>query len=389
MAGKKRQVITSFTMWPRPTFTNIVRTNKNFKSNLNAALLYAHYELSAIDLKKETTKYLKQLSADHPLLKKIKDMHENKFITVGKYMFILNHGGELPEEVMPKLMPALQKVIDEEERKEAAIIKQRKLEEKGGTPLNTVEQVPRSVISIQDRLREKAREVAGEVEGWIDDFCVNKKSTVKSVEDFVNLFKGAELKSPHMRYVRDIFENRVSEITQAAEGKDKDLIEAYSNFTKSELKKYAQFFQNLFKACDMMQEVAKVERAPRKKKPVSHEKIVAKLKFKKDDAALGIVSINPVQILGSKEVWLYNVKTRKLSQYKAADADGLTVKGASLLNFSADSVEKTVRKPAETLAEFKKASKVKLRTFLKDLSTLDIPCGGKVNEHHIILRADK
>jgi hypothetical protein len=62
MAGKKRQVITSFTMWPRPTFTNIVRTNKNFKSNLNAALLYAHYELSAIDLKKETTKYLKQLS---------------------------------------------------------------------------------------------------------------------------------------------------------------------------------------------------------------------------------------------------------------------------------------------------------------------------------------
>jgi len=41
------------------------------------------------------------------------------------------------------------------------------------------------------------------------------------------------------------------------------------------------------------------------------------------------------------------------------------------------------------LADFKKASKVKLRTFLQDLSTIDIPCGGKLNEHRVILRIDK
>ena len=116
----------------------------------------------------------------------------------------------------------------------------------------------------------------------------------------------------------------------------------------------------------MMQEVAKVERAPRKKKPVSHDKLVAKIKYKKEDNTLGIVSMNPVQIIGSKEVWVYNTKTRKLAQYKALDNNGLSVKGASLLNYSTDSVEKTLRKPAETLAEFKKATKVKLRTFLKD-----------------------
>lgn len=75
---------------------------------------------------------------------------------------------------------------------------------------------------------------------------------------------------------------------------------------------------------------------------------------------------------------------RKLAQYKAADERGILVKGASLLNYTTDSVEKTIRKPIETLAYFKKASKVKLRTFLKDLSTLDIPVGGKLNEHHII-----
>jgi ABC-type hemin transport system substrate-binding protein len=113
------------------------------------------------------------------------------------------------------------------------------------------------------------------------------------------------------------------------------------------------------------------------------------LKYKKEDSSLGIVSINPINIIGSKEVWCYNTKTRKISQYKALDVDGISVKGGSLLNYSPDSVEKTVRKPAETLAEFKKASKVKLRTFMKDLTTVDIPAGGKLNEHHVILRIDK
>jgi hypothetical protein len=139
----------------------------------------------------------------------------------------------------------------------------------------------------------------------------------------------------------------------------------------------------------MMQEVAKVERAPRKKKPVSQEKLVSKLKYKKEDSSLGIVSLNPIEIVGSKEVWVYNTKTRKIAQYKAVDERGLSVKGASLLNYSTDSAEKTLRKPVETLAEFKKASKVKLRTFLKDLSTVDIPCNGKLNENHVILRIDR
>jgi hypothetical protein len=167
------------------------------------------------------------------------------------------------------------------------------------------------------------------------------------------------------------------------------LAEAYSNYTKPELKKFDLFHKNLLKACVMMQEVAKVERVPRKKKPVSTEKIVSKLKFKKEDSSLGIVSLSPSQIIGAKELWCYNTKTRKLAQYKAIDAGGLSVKGASLLNYSADSAEKTLRKPAEALAEFKKASKVKLRTFLKDLTTVDIPCNGKLNEHHILLRVDK
>ena len=387
MSTKKLSAV--YVSWPRPDFTTVVKTAKNYRLNFHMALTYAHYELSSSELKKEVAKYLRVIDAKHPLLDQIKDIHENRFLTIGKYTYIVNHGGELPEDIAPKVIPTLEKILNEEKAKEASVLKEQEIL---GSPIINSKEITQSskvVITIQDRLREKAKEAAGEVEGWLDDFTMDKSIPAKTVEEFVNLFKAAELKSQHMRYIQSSFEKRKLEIEETIGGKNKDLNEAYSQYSKSELKKLGLFYQHLFKACGMFQEVAKVERAPRKKKPVSHDKIISKLKFKKDDKALGVVSISPTQILGAKELWVYNTKTRKMAQYKAADVDGLSVKGTGLLNFSQESAEKTIRKPAEALAEFKKASKVKLRTFLKDLSTVDVVPNGKLNEHHLILRADK
>lgn len=368
--------------WPKPDFTHTVKSNKHFIRNYHGAMLYAHYELSSIDLKKEVVKYLKGKDPKHPFLERIKDIHENRFATVGKYMYLLNHHADIPDAILEKLMDALEDTIVQEEKKQAQIQKRLSLED-------PKEEVVRVAPTIQDRILDRTREVAGEIEGWIDDFCLNKKSQPKTVEEFVNLFKANELKAPHMRYMQKIFTRRAAEITEAVEGKNKDLNEGYSHFTKPELKKYEVFYQNLLKACVMLQEVAKVVRAPKKKKPVSHDKLIARLKYRKDDSTLGIVSVNPIQIIGAKEVWVYNTKNRKLAQYKANDLDGISVKGASLTNYSTDSIEKMLRKPAEALAEFKKATKIKLRTFLKDLSTVDVPCNGRLNDQCIILRVDK
>ena len=387
MAEKKLSSV--YVSWPSPDFISTVKTNKHFRQCFHGAMQYAHYELSANELKKEVFKYLKAKDNKHPLLERIKDMNENRFTTIGKYMYVLNNGGDVPEGIMDRLLPALEDVISEEENRLAAISKETASTNRKNNGASDNSVPVKATISIQDRIRDKAREVAGEVEGWIDDFAMNKTAPVKTVNDFSNLFKTNDLKAPHMRHMHDIFARRAAEIAEAAEGTDKDLVMAYSNFTKPELKKFDTFHKNLFKACDMVQEVAKVDRAPRKKTPVSSEKVVSKLKYKKEDAALGIVSLNPIHIVGAKELWTYSTRTRKLSHYKAEDGSSLTVKGASLLNFSPESAEKTLRKPAEALAEFKKASKVKLRTFLKDLTTIDTPCTGKLNEHHVILRIDK
>lgn len=387
MAGKKLSGV--YVSWPKPDFEYTVKTNKNFRRNFHGAMLYAHYELSATELKREVVKFLKAKDPKHSLLDRMKDMHENRFTTIGKYAYLLNHGCDIPDDIMLGLMPALEKVIHEEEIKLATISKETIRNEQSEIACGEkVSSIAKPTVSIQERIRDKAREVAGEVEGWIDDFVVSKSQSVKTVEEYVNLFKSAELKAPHMKYIQEIFTRRADEIDLAVDGKDKDLVEAYSNYSKSELKKLDLLHKNIFKACGMMQEVAKVERAPRKKKAVSVDKIVSKIKFKKEDASLGIVSLSPTQIIGAKEVWCFDTKTRKLTRYVADDITGpLSVKGSSIIGYnSVKSTSKTLRKPADQLAAFKKSGKVQLRTFMDDIGTVGIAPSGRLNEYQVILK---
>lgn len=376
MPAKTR--IAPYINWQKPDFTKIVKTNKDFRSNYEAAMLYIHNSMTTDDLKKEVLKYLKNTKSQ--LLEQAKNIHENRFATIGKYIYLVNHRAELPENIESGLAKKLNTLITEEYEKVQAAAKEKQAREKPAAV---------NVISIQERLLERSRSVAGEIEGWLDDFILDKKQPAKTVEEFVNLYKANELKAPHMRHMEQIFARRTAEVKDLVENQNKELAEGYGNFSKAELKKLLAFFTNLNQACGMLQDAARATRAPKTKKPVSEEKQIAKLKYKKEDSTLGIASVNPVQIIGAKELWVYNTKTRKLAQYKATDERGLAVKGTAILNFTTDSVEKTLRKPADTLADFKKASKVKLRTFLKDIATVDVPANGKLNENHIILRVDK
>jgi len=132
---------------------------------------------------------------------------------------------------------------------------------------------------------------------------------------------------------------------------------------------------------------AKVNRKPKAKKTVPAEKIVAKLKYKKADEPLKLVSINPADILGAKELWTYNTKSRKLGKYIASEFADLGVKGTSIVNFDENkSVQKTLRKPIDQLKDFKAAGKVALRKFLDDINAVDTKMNGRINEEIMLLK---
>jgi hypothetical protein len=137
----------------------------------------------------------------------------------------------------------------------------------------------------------------------------------------------------------------------------------------------------------MLGQEAKVNRKPRAKKAVPKDKIVAKLKYAKTNEPLKLVSINPADIIGSKELWVYNTKSRKIGKYVASEYLELSVKGTSIIGYNENlSVQKTLRKPEDQLKEFKAAGKVQLRKYLDDIKAVDIKLNGRISEDIILLR---
>ena len=57
-----------------------------------------------------------------------------------------------------------------------------------------------------------------------------------------------------------------------------------------------------------------------KPKVYSADKLVAKLKYSKVDDKYKLASIDP-QIIGASELWVFNVKNRKIGKYIASNID--------------------------------------------------------------------
>jgi hypothetical protein len=243
------------------------------------------------------------------------------------------------------------------------------------------------VPSIQERLRESALAMTVEIEDAIESFYENPETFDPKAFKMLNLLKAKGAKAAHTRIIKNCYERTLEELVEAATTKDEQLKEGYSHLSKTQLKKITAFYQEIVSACDMLGQEAKINRKPRAKKVVSTDKIVAKLKYQKTNEQLKLVSINPADIIGAKELWVYNIKSRKLGRYVADEYKDLSVKGTSITGYNENlSVQKTLRKPEEQLKEFKAAGKVALRKFLDDIKAVDIKLNGRISEDIILLK---
>ena len=244
------------------------------------------------------------------------------------------------------------------------------------------------VPSIQERVKEAALRMTDEIEDAIEGFQADPENFDPKAFKMLNLLKGKEVKAAHARIIKTLYSRDLAELEELASGKgDEQLKEGYSHRTKKQVRNLIAFYQEIMSACDMLSQEAKVNRKPRAKKSVPAEKIVAKLKYMKTNEPLKLVSINPTDIVGAGELWVYNSKTRKLGKYVAAEYQTLSVKGTTIINFNeSQSVCKTLRKPEEKLKEFKAAGKVQLRKFLDDINATDTMMNGRLNEETILLK---
>lgn len=247
-------------------------------------------------------------------------------------------------------------------------------------------EVPR--VTIQDRLREKVIECAGELEGLYDDFVKDGAKMSANWKPIATM-RGMNIAPQMIHIILDIWKRKLPELEMALAGKDAQLVEGYKHLNKIQLKNCIKFVEQVIADCGNYVQIKKVERKPRKVKPVSPEKVTAKFKFLKEFAELKLKSEPVVKLAEAQEAWLYDTAKRKLIHVVAdTHAGSFRVKGSSIIGFdTAQTQQKTLRKPAEQLKEFMSSGKPAARKYFKDIKSTEVKWNGRGNENLIILKA--
>ena len=243
-------------------------------------------------------------------------------------------------------------------------------------------------LTIQDHLREKVSECAGELEGMFDDFVA---AGAKMTADWkpIAQIRGMNISPNLVGTIADIWKTKLAEFEEVLAGTDADLAEGSGHLSKNQIKQCIKFVEQVIADCGNYVQIKKVERKPRAKKAVSPERFSAKFKYLRDFAELKLTSIAPAQLVGASEAWLYDTKKRKLIHVMADSHLGsFSVKGSAIVGFDVtQTVQKTLRKPAEQLKELLSGGKPATRKVFKDIKSTETKFNGRGNDNLIILRA--
>jgi hypothetical protein len=243
-------------------------------------------------------------------------------------------------------------------------------------------------ITIQDRLREKVSECAGELDGLFDEFIA---SGAKLNADYkpVVLMRSLNIAPQMVNDIKQIWTRKLVEFDEAVAGKDADLAQGYNYLSKIQLKNCIKFCELVISDCGAYVQIKKVERKPRAVKAVPPEKRAAKFKCIVEFAELKLKGLPAASLVDKAEAWLYDTKKRKLIHIVADNhAQAFTVKSNAIIGFSTiESQQKTLRKPADVLKAMSAAGKPAARKIYKDLTTTETPFNGRGTENLIILKS--
>ena len=243
-------------------------------------------------------------------------------------------------------------------------------------------------ITIQDRLREKVNECMGELEGLFDEFIA---SGAKMSADYkpVSLLRSMNVAPQMVSVIADVWKRKLVEFEAVSLGKDAQLVEGYSNFSKIQLRNVIKFCELVISDCGAYVQIKKVERKPRKVKAVPPEKRAAKFKHIVDFAELKLKGLPAASLVDKAEAWLYDTKKRKLIHLVAdSHTQSFTVKSNSIIGFSTvDTMQKTVRKPADIIKAVQAAGKPAARKIFKELTTTETAWNARGTENLVVLKS--
>ena len=365
---------------PRSADTNIlggeptwaIQPEQNRISAMSKAFSWYNYFYGKKDAREMIVNYLEQHNrkADVRLLKGVPDSAIR--LTTGWLCRMSLVGLELEDSEKAKLNTMLQEILATKQDEEVEPTE--------------AEVVPK--ITIQDRLREKVRDCAGELDGLFDEFIAGGAKLNADYKPIM-LIRGMNVVPQMVSMIADIWKRKLVEFEALQEGKDAQLVEAYSNLNKVQIRNVIKFCELVISDCGAYVQIKKVERKPRKVKAVPPEKRAAKFKHIVEFAELKLKGLPAASLVDKSEAWLYDTKKRKLIHLVAdSHAQAFTVKSNSIIGFSTvDTQQKTLRKPADSLKAITTAGKPAARKVFKELSTTETPWNGRGTENLIILKS--
>jgi hypothetical protein len=356
-------------------------SNEEFDHHLRQSFRYYNYYYSTKDLKKYVVAWLRQHEGEqgvHKLDKTTIDRYQRSAdcltpFTVCALIKAHERGMPLRDRHVEYILDAVKRVLtlkaDNDEDFEAK---------------PEVKKTEARVPTIQDRMNEVAKKHILYFEMLEDALYTGETVDPKAYEYLTK----NNVPQVLIGKISAVFEPRCAEVREARTTKDEDLKDAYSYMKAADYKRYDAFYDKLFADLIAYNQTKKATKKAAVRKPPAKEKLVRGLKYLKQDAGMKLVSINPVDIVGAEQLWVYNVKNRKLGKYVAEDQGGvLGVKGTSITGFSeTKSTQKTLRKPEEQIKAFLTSNKVELRKFLENIKTTEIALNGRINADTILLK---
>ena len=235
-----------------------------------------------------------------------------------------------------------------------------------------------NTISIQERMREKAHDIIGDIEEMID------KGEEFSLYDWLKLNGTPAAYAP---MIAAYYAGPLTELIEAYEGNCPQLKEAYAYMTKKQLGERIKFYHSIVTDADKYAGVAKKTRAPSKPRAVSKEKILKNFKYQKENSEYKIASVNPEKVLGAQELWCFNTKNKVVTVFRALDRGGLNVKGASIVGYDeiASLSKGAGRKPEIILEKIQKSGKIVLKKLMDELKA-EKPLQVRMNENTVLIK---
>lgn len=245
-------------------------------------------------------------------------------------------------------------------------------------------------VKVEDAVAKVEEKETRKVSVWLADI----EEIVDINDGTFDAYKYLSTNSVPQMYVKQIaefYQPQYDEVKAAYEKEDKELVEAFSNHKRMELKRLMLLLGSIIEDCGKFLGNTKKQRRPRAKKTKTTDSLMKHFKYLKEDTTLKISSEDPSKIIGAQAVYVLNTKYNVFTVFTANSEKGLTISRTSIdgydpKNSKSKRVGRKIQDVIKMVTEGTKASRKKI---MGNLKQEEIRFTDRLNEATVILKVDK